>query len=134
MQSQVISINIPKDNCTFATSHYAAWRHKYHHLHIKQTSISKEQSEMRKSYKRQSLTFQDFFEMRGFLLNWIYRCVTHPPEMSDWVSLNPASKEFLSHQQLTNTTFTWKHILHPYIHAWYCRLIAFKTIICCHSL
>ena len=29
-----------------------------------------------KSCKRQSLTFQNLFEMKGFLLNWIFRCIS----------------------------------------------------------
>ena len=74
-QFQVISINIPKDNCAFTTRHYAAWRHKYDNLHIKQTSISQEGSKIWKSCKRQSLTFQDLFEMRGFLLDWTLCCI-----------------------------------------------------------
>ena len=39
------------------------------YLHIKQTSISQERSEVQKSCKCQSLTFQNLFEMKGFLLN-----------------------------------------------------------------
>ena len=45
------------------------------YLHIKQTSISQERSEVQKSCKCQSLTFQNLFEMKGFLLNWIFRCI-----------------------------------------------------------